>query len=79
MSDDNIINCEEALKRLFEYIDNELHDHAHGEMDEHMSRCRSCFSRLEFEKHLRQHLQKETQQKTPDELKCRLKNMISKL
>ena len=55
MSDVRTIDCEEALRRLFEYIDAELAGQPQREMEHHLERCRSCFSRLEFEKRLKAH------------------------
>ncbi|MCI0506514.1 MAG: zf-HC2 domain-containing protein [Gammaproteobacteria bacterium] len=78
-SDKNTIDCEEALKRLFEYIDHELHGRRHEEMEDHMSKCRSCYSRLEFEKRLQQHLKNATEQKAPQELQNKIKKLIHKL
>jgi anti-sigma factor (TIGR02949 family) len=79
MTKENTIDCEEALSRLFEFIDHELNPVHNHEMDEHMSRCRSCYSRLEFEKRLREHLKGATQEKAPDELHNKVKNLIKKL
>jgi putative zinc finger protein len=50
MSEVRTIDCEEALRRLFDYIDTELAGEPQREMEHHLERCRSCFSRLEFEK-----------------------------
>jgi anti-sigma factor (TIGR02949 family) len=55
MSDVRTIDCEEALRRLFDYIDAELSGEPQREMERHLERCRSCFSRLEFEKRLKAH------------------------
>ena len=55
MSDVRPIDCEEALRRLFDYIDAELAGDRRREMEHHLARCRSCFSRLEFEKRLKAH------------------------
>ena len=41
--------------RLFDYLDAELAGESHLEMEHHLERCRSCFSRLEFEKRLKAH------------------------
>lgn len=79
MSDIKPIDCEEALKRLFDYIDRELHGHRHDEMEEHLSKCRSCYSRLEFEKRLQLHLRNATAAKAPDELQRKVKDLIRKL
>jgi anti-sigma factor (TIGR02949 family) len=79
MSDRQPINCEEALQRLFEYIDHELDGHKHEEMDDHLSRCLSCYSRLEFEQKLRQHLKQATGEKAPPVLHEKIANLIRKL
>jgi anti-sigma factor (TIGR02949 family) len=77
--DKNTIDCEEALKRLFEYIDHELHGRRHEQMEEHLSKCRSCYSRMEFEKRLQQHLKSATDQKAPQDLQNKIKKLIHKL
>ncbi len=56
MSDTNEIGCEEALRRLFEYLDRELDGARHAEMERHLKTCRSCYSRAEFEKRLKSKL-----------------------
>jgi anti-sigma factor (TIGR02949 family) len=48
------MTCEEALRRLAEYLDGELGPDAGGEVQRHLDVCRSCFSRAEFERKLRQ-------------------------
>lgn len=53
MSEVRVIDCEEALRRLFEYLDAELHGDEQRVMQQHLERCRSCFSRLEFETRLK--------------------------
>jgi len=79
MSDIKTIDCEEALKRLFEYIDHELHGHRHDEMEDHLSKCRSCYSRLEFEKRLHHHLKSAAKTEAPEELQGKIINLIRKL
>lgn len=56
MSDTDEIGCEEALRRLFEYLDRELDGARHAEMERHLKTCRSCYSRAEFEKRLKSKL-----------------------
>jgi anti-sigma factor (TIGR02949 family) len=53
MSTDEIISCEDALRWLASYVDRELDDAAHAEMQRHLARCRSCYSRAEFEQRLK--------------------------
>jgi anti-sigma factor (TIGR02949 family) len=70
------IDCEEALRRLFEYLDAELHGDSHREMEQHLERCRSCFSRLEFEKQLKAYTKKLGREEIPPELELRIRKLV---
>jgi anti-sigma factor (TIGR02949 family) len=48
------IDCEQALKQIFEFIDHELGDSEHEAMQHHLHTCKSCFSRVEFERLLKE-------------------------
>jgi anti-sigma factor (TIGR02949 family) len=48
------IDCEQALKKIFEFIDHELGDDERASMQHHLHTCKSCFSRMEFEQRLKQ-------------------------
>lgn len=50
---DHVVGCEEALRVLAAYLDGELASGEHGEIERHLSKCRSCYSRMEFEKRLK--------------------------
>ena len=50
------IGCQEALKHLLAYLDQELGEVKHREVDHHLEICRTCFSRAEFEKLLKSRL-----------------------
>ena len=52
----NEINCEEALKRIMAFIDHELADPEREGLEHHLRACRSCFSRAEFERQLKDKL-----------------------
>ncbi len=47
------IECEQALRQIFEYIDHELDDTERAAMDHHLHTCHSCYSRVEFERRLK--------------------------
>lgn len=59
MTETERIDCEEAVRRLAAYLDRELDPAADAEMEEHLDRCRSCFSRAEFERRLKARVQDE--------------------
>lgn len=50
------IDCEQALWQLYVYLDRELGDDEQVAMRRHLESCRSCFSRMEFERRLKERL-----------------------
>lgn len=49
----NQINCDQALRQVFAYLDRELGEREREAMREHMRACKGCFSRMEFERLLK--------------------------
>ena len=47
------MNCEQALRQIFAYVDRELDEEERAAMREHLHTCQSCFSRMEFERLLK--------------------------
>ncbi|MGH8621776.1 MAG: anti-sigma factor family protein [Burkholderiales bacterium] len=56
MTDKRILTCEEALRFLAAYLDGELDDATDRDLESHLARCRACYSRVDFEKRLKQHV-----------------------
>lgn len=77
MNDADNISCEEALQRVFEYLDRELDARAHGEMERHLHRCRNCFSRTEFERRLKEQLRETGRSEAPVALQRRIGQLLS--
>ncbi|MGH7529887.1 MAG: anti-sigma factor family protein [Burkholderiales bacterium] len=50
-----VLSCEEALRFLAAYVDGEL-EGASEELENHLARCRSCYSRAEFERRMKAEL-----------------------
>ncbi len=76
MSDIKQIDCEEALRRLFEYLDRELDAARHAEVEQHLHTCRACYSRAEFERRLKGRLGALGQEPPPPEFTHRIKNLL---
>jgi len=53
MTGAEIRSCQEALRLLAAHLDGELDDSRHAEVERHLSTCRSCYSRAEFEQRLK--------------------------
>jgi len=76
MNEVHMIACEEALRRLAEYVDAELQGTSLREMEQHLERCRSCFSRVEFEKRLRTCTANLRQEPVTPELEGRIRALV---
>jgi anti-sigma factor (TIGR02949 family) len=48
------IDCEQALKQILEYVDHELSENERAAVEHHLHTCKSCFSRVEFERRLKE-------------------------
>jgi anti-sigma factor (TIGR02949 family) len=71
------IACDEALAHLFEFLDHELDEQHHREMEQHLRVCRACFSRVEFEKALKQRLFDNGREQTPPGLQERIRKLLA--
>jgi anti-sigma factor (TIGR02949 family) len=76
MAGDFDIDCEEALKRLLELIDGELSGRERDDVERHLRTCRSCFSRMEFERRLKQRLSALPGDDVPATLRRRVHDLI---
>lgn len=45
-----MIPCEEAMARLFEFLDGELDEASAAEVRKHVDVCKACYPRFQFEK-----------------------------
>jgi anti-sigma factor (TIGR02949 family) len=76
MTDTRTIDCEEALHRLLDFLNAELHGASLQELEQHLERCRSCFSRFEFEKRLKAHIAALGSEPVPADLQDRIRNVL---
>lgn len=78
MNENHPIDCEQALAHVFEYIDRELNAREREAMQHHLHTCKSCFSRAEFERRLKQKLAGLRERAAPD-AQARLASLIRAL
>lgn len=72
------IRCEELIEQLFVYLDRQVDSRTHAEVDQHLTRCRDCCSRVEFERRLRARVGAAGTQKAPERLHRRVKAILEK-
>lgn len=70
------IGCEEALRRLFDYLDRELDATHHAEMEQHLRTCRACFSRAEFERRLKRKLAESGTETPSSDFEQRIRKLL---
>ncbi len=72
------LTCEEVLRLLFAYLDRELDAGTIAEIERHLETCRGCFSRAEFEKHLKARVRETRSAPAPEGLRERIRVLIEK-
>jgi anti-sigma factor (TIGR02949 family) len=72
----NDINCEEALRQILAFIDHELANDERESLERHLRACRSCFSRAEFERQLKDKLRGLASDDTSGTTRERIKALI---
>jgi anti-sigma factor (TIGR02949 family) len=76
MSETDDVGCEQALKRLLEFLDRELSDSEHDSVERHLRTCRGCCSRMEFESRLKQRLSALSGDDAPTKSRDRIRRLI---
>ena len=70
------INCEQALNQILEYVDHELADSGRAAMEHHLHTCQSCFSRMEFERKLKEKVGTLREEKVSSSVTSRIKGLL---
>ena len=70
------MNCEEVLARVLDFIDRELPAKEHEQLEHHLESCRSCFSRVEFERRLKGRVTDLAHEESPRDLQSRIARLI---
>lgn len=76
MSTTEIQSCEDALRLLAAHLDRELDAPTQDQMERHLETCRSCYSRAEFEKRLKEHVAELGREPVRTELADRVHTLI---
>lgn len=73
-----IESCEDALRLLAAHLDGELDGPSDRELERHLDTCRSCYSRAEFERRLKDRVATVGHEAVRPELAERVHTMIRK-
>jgi len=67
-----MIDCHEAMRRLWEYLDGTATNADRGAVERHLARCRRCCGELDFAIELRRLLADSRSEDLPDDVRHRL-------
>jgi anti-sigma factor (TIGR02949 family) len=77
--DSGMISCQDALERLYEYLDKELDDSWQDRVTAHFDVCSRCYPHLTFERTFLDVVRKtEPTEGPPEELKGRILELLAK-
>lgn len=74
-----MISCSEAVRRLWEYLDETLDSEGRSSIEAHLARCRRCCGELEFAKELRRMLASAAEVDVPEAVLRRLSQTLEEL
>ena len=74
-----MITCEEAVRRLWEYLDGTLGEAEHEAIEQYLSFCRRCCGEAEFAEELRKFLRAAADVELPDDVRARLTATLDEL
>jgi anti-sigma factor (TIGR02949 family) len=73
-----MIDCREAVRRMWAYLDHELADKPISEFEAHLETCQRCCGELEFNRHLREVVADKTRAlPVPPEVRSRLEILLA--
>lgn len=69
--------CDDAVERLYEYLDGELDGATVTRIEVHLRRCSPCLEAYDFHEELRQVIRSKCAESMPPEVRARLLAMFS--
>jgi len=73
-----MIDCNEAVRRMWAYLERELGAKPVAEFEAHLQTCQRCCGELEFSRHLRELVaDTDTAPPLPPELRSRVENLLA--
>lgn len=73
------IPCSEAVRRLWDYLDNAISPEDQERVEQHLAFCRKCCGEVEFAKELRAFLNSNAVGEIPAEVTERLQRFVEEL
>lgn len=78
MNETGMLSCDEVLRVIFDYLDGELEKTDQTLVEAHLERCRSCFSRAEFERLLKARMSELRRERVSPAFESRIRVMMDR-
>ena len=72
-----MIDCREAVRRMWEYIDLALEPGPTEELESHLEACQRCCGELEFSRHLKEIVAASGSDSLPDPLRKKIELLLA--
>jgi mycothiol system anti-sigma-R factor len=72
-----MIDCPEAVRRMWGYLDHALERGPTEEFETHLEACQRCCGELEFSRHLKEKIAATGSEALPDRLRLRLDRLLA--
>ena len=72
-----MIDCREAVRRMWEYIDHALEPGPTEELESHLEACQRCCGELEFSRHLKEIVAAASSDSLPDPLREKIDLLLA--
>jgi mycothiol system anti-sigma-R factor len=72
-----MIDCREAVRRMWPFLDRSLELHPTEELEAHLATCKRCCGELEFSRELRGLVATTSSPAMPDELRDRIELLLA--
>jgi mycothiol system anti-sigma-R factor len=76
---ERMIPCSDAVRQLWEYLDQALSPEDQAKVEQHLAFCRRCCGELEFAKELRTFLVSNDVEEIPPDVRKRLERFVEGL
>jgi anti-sigma factor (TIGR02949 family) len=72
-----MIDCREAVRRMWPFLDHSLELHPTEELETHLEACKRCCGELEFSREVRGLIATTGNSAMPDELRARIERLLA--
>ncbi len=69
-------DCDDAVHRLYHFLDGELDDHKRAEIKRHLDDCLPCLEAFDFEAELRMVIRRKCREQVPEELLAKIRRAL---